>query len=398
MTSYRNADSTPWMEKYDTGSSSRRKWIILGSVLGLLVLIGIGVGVGVAVSHNKDKGNNRASTTSNSPAAANPSAVPAQTDPNDPSTFEKNPKLISSFWGMAYTPEGSILPNCGSTLAEVITDMQLVSQLTSRLRLYGSDCNQSALVLEAIKQTKVNVSVFLGNYNLPNDNRTAYLRQRQAIVDAINTYGTDHILGVTVGNEFMLNYLTENGSQDPNSAVGNTGADLLITDIQDTVQTLSAMNLPKHIPVGNSDAGSYFNTKVLEAIEYGMANVHPWFGNVSIDDAAAWTYQFFEETDVTPAQALSNKPTMYIAETGWPSNSSDASNMSNGPSTASIANLQKFLDTYVCQANTNQTGYFYFEAFDEVWKDQIYGGVEGHWGLFNTDKSLKDITIPTCSS
>jgi len=219
----------------------------------------------------------------------------------------------------------------------------------------------------------------------------------KVIVDAINTYGTDHILGVTVGNEFMLNYLTANGAQDPNSAVGNTGADLLIADIQDTIQTLSSMNLPKHIPVGNSDAGAYYNTKVLEAIEYGMANVHPWFGNVSIDDAAAWTYQFFEQVDVTPAQALSNKPTMYIAETGWPSNSSDVSNMSNGPSTASIANLQKFLDTYVCQANTNQTGYFYFEAFDEVWKDQLYGGVEGHWGLFNTDKSLKDITIPTCS-
>jgi len=42
--------------------------------------------------------------------------------------------------------------------------------------------------------------------------------------------------------------------------------------------------------------------------------------------------------------------------------------MSNGASTASIANLQKFLDTYVCQANKNGTGYFYFEAFDEKWK------------------------------
>lgn len=50
-----------------------------------------------------------------------------------------------------------------------------------------------------------------------------------------------------------------------------------------------------------------------------MANVHPWFGNVSIDQAAAWTYSFFEEQNVQPAAALSNKPTMYIAETGWPS-------------------------------------------------------------------------------
>jgi hypothetical protein len=51
------------------------------------------------------------------------------------------------------------------------------------------------------------MSVFLGNYNYPNDNRTSYLRQRQAIVDAINTYGTDHILGITVGNEFMLKFV-----------------------------------------------------------------------------------------------------------------------------------------------------------------------------------------------
>jgi len=42
--------------------------------------------------------------------------------------------------------------------------------------------------------------------------------------------------------------------------------------------------------------------------------------------------------------------------------------MNNGASAASIANLQKFLDTYVCQANKNGTGYFYFEAFDEKWK------------------------------
>jgi exo-beta-1,3-glucanase (GH17 family) len=50
-----------------------------------------------------------------------------------------------------------------------------------------------------------------------------------------------------------------------------------------------------------------------------MANVHPWFGNVSIDTAADWTYQFFEQTDVAPTTSLTNHPTMYIAETGWPS-------------------------------------------------------------------------------
>ena len=47
-----------------------------------------------------------------------------------------------------------------------------------------------------------------------------------------------------------------------------------------------------------------------------MANVHPWFANVSAQDGAAWTANFFSTVDVSAANALSNKPTMYIAETG----------------------------------------------------------------------------------
>lgn len=93
-----------------------------------------------------------------------------------------------------------------------------------------------------------------------------------------------------------------------------------------------------------------------------MSNVHPWFANVSIEQAAGWTYEFFQTQNVEVAQSLSNKPQMFIAETGWPSNSSDAGNESNGPSNASATNLQYFLDTFVCASNTNGTGYFYFEV------------------------------------
>jgi hypothetical protein len=43
-----------------------------------------------------------------------------------------------------------------------------------------------------------------------------------------------------------------------------------LADIQDTKQMLTDMNLDKHIPVGNSDAGSFFSTEVLTAVEYGV--------------------------------------------------------------------------------------------------------------------------------
>ncbi|EPQ52588.1 glycoside hydrolase family 17 protein [Gloeophyllum trabeum ATCC 11539] len=380
---YNAGGNSAWLEKQES-RSKRSKWIVIGSFLGLLGLIAIGVALGVTLSRKSSS-----SSKSSSSGAVN------QTDPNDPSTFEKNPNLHQSFYGIAYTPEGSQYPACGNSLDQVITDIQLLSQLTTRIRLYGADCNQSALVLEAIKQTKVNMTVWLANYNIPTD-KTPYTRQKQAIQEAIQTYGTDHIGGVTVGNEFMLNYLNANGASDPNSAVGNQGAALLKADIDDTKQMLKDMNV--NLQVGNAEAGSYFNTLVLEDVDYGMSNVHPWFANVSIDQAADWTWEFFDEQNVEPAKALSNSPKMYIAETGWPSNSSDAGNESNGPSTASTANLQTFLDTFVCQANQNGTGYFYFEYFDEIWKDQQFGGVEGWWGLFYANRTLKPLTIPDCQS
>lgn len=48
------------------------------------------------------------------------------------------------------------------------------------------------------------MQVYLGNYVLATDSGAAYTRQRDDIKQAIQTYGTTNIAGITVGNEFML--------------------------------------------------------------------------------------------------------------------------------------------------------------------------------------------------
>ncbi|KAJ3741758.1 glycoside hydrolase superfamily, partial [Lentinula detonsa] len=240
--------------------------------------------------------------------------------------------------GIAYTPEGTLYPDCGAKLSDVVTDIQLLSQLTTRIRVYGADCNTTALVLNAIQLTKVNMTVYIANYPEATDNGEAYDHQKSAIQSAIQTFGTDHIAGVTVGNKFILDYLDDNGGTDPNSDIGNTGAQILLGFINDTRSMLSDMSVS--LKIGNADAGSYFNDLVLEDVDYGMANVHPWFANVSIEQAAGWAWNFFETIDMALAKSLSNDPEMSIAETGWPINSTDAGNESNGPSTASETNVQ----------------------------------------------------------
>ena len=133
-----------------------------------------------------------------------------------------------------------------------------------------------------------------------------------------------------------------------------------------------------------------------------MANVHPWFANVSSSAGAQWTWDFFQTTDVDVANALSNKPDMSIAEVGWPTvgdacflamcidtdprlrpqASKDAGNANNGASPATEQDLQTFMNDFVCQSNQKGIKYFFFEFFDEKWKDDLFGGVEAHWGLF----------------
>ncbi|WRT66715.1 uncharacterized protein IL334_003678 [Kwoniella shivajii] len=369
--------------------SNKKKWLIIGGiVLGIIALIGIIVGVVVS---QVNKNNNSSSGTS----SVNGSDGSTLKNSNDPSDFDKDDNLHQSFWGFAYTPQNAQPPWCGASQSNVTRDIQLLSQVTTRLRLYGANCNQSALVLQAIQDTKVNMTVWLGIY--VDSNETAYTSQVSAVSDALKTYGTDHVSGVTVGNEYILNTAgTDSLTSSVYLAAVKTIADK-ITEVNTTVQ---ALGLSKALPIGTSDAGSVMSETLGEGIDYFMANVHPWFGSVAIDDAASWTDQFFQEFDVEPAALASNKPDVYIAETGWPTASMNASEANDGAGSpqgdASVANLQTFLDTFVCQANTNGTQYFYFEAFDEPWKAQ-YGGVEPYWGLWDSDRNLKNVTIPTCS-
>ena len=64
----------------------------------------------------------------------------------------------------------------------------------------------------------------------------------------------------------------------------------MIADIEDTINTLNSMKMPKHIPVVNSDAGAYFNTRVLQGIEYGVGCLVGIF-TPGYDTSSVWNFQ-----------------------------------------------------------------------------------------------------------
>ena len=81
--------------------------------------MGVGLGVGLSHKSSNDSANRSSSSSSSS------------SDSSDPSDFTKDANLKQVFYGIAYTPEGSQLPDCGNNLTMVIKDIQLLSQLTT---------------------------------------------------------------------------------------------------------------------------------------------------------------------------------------------------------------------------------------------------------------------------
>ncbi|GAA5926995.1 uncharacterized protein JCM15063_000427 [Sporobolomyces koalae] len=380
--------SNPYSKEYRSGNETSagnkvRKWIWI--VAAVIIVIAIVVGI-VAWRVVAGKNDGSSSSGKGKLQYISGTAKVVKSNPSDPSQFEKDPRLKQVFYGMAYTPFNALEPWCGATLNNVTEDMQLLSQLTTRIRTYGSACNQSELVLQAIQDTKVNMTVWLGAYI--GDNTTVNAQQQDWIVDALDKYGVDHVGGITIGNEYVLNAV---------SPADTTTRISYLTDQMSAFRTrIAAKGYSKTIPVGVADAGSVFTTTFASGADYIMANVHPWFGGVPIEQAAGWTWDFFEQNDVTVAQAAANKPTAYIAETGWPTASMTPENATYEGAVAGVSQLQTFLDTYVCQANQNGSYYFYFEPFDEPWKEQ-FGGVEPYWGAFDHNRRLKDITFPDCA-
>jgi hypothetical protein len=100
-----------------SGKSKNRKWKIAAIVIAVVAIIAIVVGVVVSQVTKKSGSGNSGKGSSSS---GNGTLVGS-----DPSVFDKDPNLHQSFWAMAYTPQGAILPNCNVQLANVTRDIQV---------------------------------------------------------------------------------------------------------------------------------------------------------------------------------------------------------------------------------------------------------------------------------
>ncbi|KAJ6260654.1 Glucan endo-1,3-beta-glucosidase [Drechslerella dactyloides] len=367
-------------------ASKKTRWIIAGVILVLLLLGGGGAAAGVILSRrnsNNGGGGGGSASASINPAEDRPNAPPVNGNTDSVKALMNNPKLHKSFYGMDYTPLNAVYPECLTwppTQNNITKDIAVISQLTSRLRLYGNDCGQTEMVVEAIKTLKVDMKVWLGVYI--DGNQTTNARQFSQMYDILDKYGQDPFIGVVIGNEALFSqYITESGLIQ------------LLTQVRTNFTTLGYTSLN----ITTSDLGSAWTSTLAQAVDTVMANVHPFFAGVTVDDAPGWTNDFFVKNDVAVAKATTRLPNAIVSEVGWPSGGGTYLG-----SVAGIRQLNQFIEQYVCAANNNGTEYYWFVPFDEPWKERYNTPGkewETQWGLMDVDRNLKSgVTIPDCPS
>ncbi len=108
------------------------------------------------------------------------------------------------------------------------------------------------------------------------------------------------------------------------------------------------------------------------------ANIFPYWEGVPVEQAVARLEECYRQVQqVAPGKKV-------IVETGWPSDGPVI-----GSAVPNPANAARYLDEFMEWAYDRGVEYFYFETFDELWKDAREGSCGSHWGLWTVEEALK---------
>ncbi|KAK4039752.1 glycoside hydrolase [Parachaetomium inaequale] len=387
----------PWQA---AGASKDRgkKWrIAIIALVVFAIVAGVVLGVVFGVVLKKDNGGSSGSSSGGG-SSGDTSTAAGDTQANGDLSIDSdeikalmgNPDLRKVFPGMDYTPLNTQFPDCINNPASqnnVTRDLAVLSQMTNVVRLYGTDCNQTQMLIHAVNQLKLQdtVKIWLGVWQ--DGNATTNARQLRQMWDILDQYGDSYFKGVIVANEILFR------QQMTITSLGS-----LLEEVRANL-TARGMSLP----VATSDLGDKWTAELAGQSDAIMANIHPFFAGTKASEGADWTMYFWGNKTTT---FLKKDNSMnIIAETGWPSQGGTACGNEwetdcPDKAVAGIDEMNTFMEDWVCRALDDGTEYFWFEAFDEPWKN-IFNTEgkewEDHWGLMTVDRKLKDgVKIPDC--
>jgi exo-beta-1,3-glucanase (GH17 family) len=343
-------EKSEWLKSQKSGSK-RLRWIV--GIIIALVIIGAIVGgvLGAVLSRKNNKSSSDGGNDSTPETVANDNKSDLDNNSAEIKKLFNNADLHKVFPGMDYTPLNMQYPECLSvppSQNNVTRDMAVLSQLTNVVRLYGTDCNVTEMVLHSIDRLKLTdmkvwLGVWLDSNQTTNDRQLA---QFWNTIEKHKDHATDLFKGVIVGNEVLFR------------------KDLTITELAKTLadvkKNLTDMNID--LPVATSDLGDNWTAALVVDVDVVMSNIHPFFAGATAEAAAGWTWSFWQNKDVVLTKGTTTQ--QVISEVGWPSaggnncSPNECTTKTEG-SIAGIDEMNTFMEHWVCQSLANSTEYFW---------------------------------------
>ncbi|MDB2418155.1 glycosyl hydrolase family 17 protein [Flavobacteriaceae bacterium] len=328
--------------------------------------------------------------------------------------------LAISYGGYRKTTRG-IQP----TIAEVKEDIKILYAMKIRiLRTYNVQLAQAETILKAIHELKsenpsFEMYVMLGawidcknawtnhpvNHQLESDQNESEIARA---VSLANKYPSI-VKIIAVGNEAMVKWATSYYVQ-PSVILK------WVTHLQDLKKT---QKLPKNLWITSSDnfaswggGGDEYHTedlnKLIKEVDYISMHTYPmhdthynpvfWYTNEEKPNIEKVNNIMLRARDYAVSQydsvanyvkSLGIKKPIHIGETGWASFSNGLYGNKGSKATDEYkeALFYEHMREWTAKAGISC---FYFEAFDEVWKDASNPkGSENHFGLFTIDGKAK---------
>ena len=112
--------------------------------------------------------------------------------------------------------------------------------------------------------------------------------------------------------------------------------------------------------------------KLAQAVDLILVHIYPYWDGIPVNSAAEYVFSRWQDVK----RAFPDKK-VTIGETGWPSQGDK-----RGGSVPSEENQGQFLTQFLELNRVHNAEYFWFEVFDEKWKEKFEGSVGSHWGLY----------------
>ena len=260
--------------------------------------------------------------------------------------------------------------------ANIQEDLQRLYHTSNAIRTYSATgVNQQIAALANAQGIPVYAGAWMDK--LPADEA-----EIQALIDLAHT---SHLAGAIVGNEYYLRHRSVEDIETLRQRIVQVKA-----EIPAGIPVMSAEidNLIFDWPGASSDTPIRINElyrPIVDEVDIVLVHIYPYWNGQQILGAAEHAAQRYKAMQALLEQEYPGQnKRLVIGETGWP-----AGGFAKNPAIPGRQNQKKYMQEFLVLAEQHQIDYFYFDAFDELWKIEEPGFVGQNWGYSFIDRSAR---------